>query len=47
MSLLQKSDVLEGDTEIWAGWRHWKVPEKVDDDNEKALLLHTVILPLN
>ena len=44
MSFLQKSDVVEGNSEIWVEWRqHWKVTKEVDGDNEKTLLLHTVI----
>ena len=37
MSFCHKSDVVEGDSEIWIERRHhWKVPKEVDGDNDYA-----------
>ena len=44
MSFLQKKVVVEGESEIWVELRHpWEVLKEVNGDNEKTLLLLTVI----
>ena len=36
--------VVEGESEVWVEWRHhWKVPNEINDDSQKTLLLLTVI----
>ena len=44
MSFRQRGVLVEGESEISVEWRHhWKVPKEVNGDNEKTLLLLTVI----